>query len=157
MRLVLLLLLCTSLVEALIIMPEKAMQTEFNSATISKKSMILTKKEHLAVQKEAKTAMKSKLFRVYFAKDKGIGILLTQRVRSKSCAVLYMMDTNGVVQNIEIIAFNEPKEYMPSGQWLDELKTNPNINSITGATLSASALMRASKLASAIWKVKLRK
>jgi hypothetical protein len=152
---------------ALIITPEDTLKQTFHATTITKKSKILTKKEHQAVQKMAKTKLKSKLYRVYKAQNGettlGYGILLTQMVRSKSTAVLYIIDTMGALKSIEIVAFNEPKEYLPSKRWLKQFDNNQaehfstqdgNINSVSGATLSANAIVKVANLAHAIWKVK---
>ena len=155
---------------ALIITPEDALKQTFQANEVTKQSMILTKVQHQQVQKLAKTKLKSKLYRVYHAKKDNIivghGILLTQTVRSKSTAALYIMDSKGALKTIEIIAFNEPKEYLPSQRWLGQFKNNPaenfetqdgNINNITGATLSASAIVNVANLAHAIWKVTLKR
>jgi len=155
---------------ALIITPEDALKQTFQADEITKQSMILTKDQHQQVQKLAKTKLKSKLYRIYHVKKDnmlvGHGILLTQTVRSKSTAALYIMDAKGALKTIEIIAFNEPKEYMPSQRWLEQFKDSQaenfntqsgNINNITGATLSASAIVNVANLAHAIWKVALSK
>lgn len=154
---------------ALIITPEAALKNSFGAQTVTKKAMLLTKKEQLQVQKLSQTKLNSKLFRLYTAKkDKqsiGFGILLTRKVRSKTTAVLYMVNTDGTLKNIEIIAFNEPKEYLPNTRWLgqfsanqtDRFVLNDNISAITGATLSANALIKVANVAKAIWKVKLSK
>ncbi|MDH5464314.1 MAG: FMN-binding protein, partial [Thiovulaceae bacterium] len=113
--------------------------------------------------------LSSKLFRLYIAKKSeqtiGFGILLTQKVRSKSTAVLYMLTPDGNLKNIEIIAFNEPKEYLPSKRWIAQFKEkktkefveNSDLTMISGATLSANAIIKVANIARAIWKVKLNK
>ncbi len=132
--------------------------------------MILTKAQHAQVQKLAKTRLKSKLYRIYIAKEHdktvGIGILLTHVVRSKTTAVLYIMTPQGALQDIEIIAFREPKEYLPSKRWMQQFKEHKgehydyeqgNIDNISGATLSANAVINVANLAQAIYKVALKK
>jgi Na+-translocating ferredoxin:NAD+ oxidoreductase RnfG subunit len=154
----------------MIISPETALEQTLNADSVIKKSMILTKDQHGQVQKLAKTKLKSKLYRIYIAKKAsktvGIGVLLTQTVRSKSTAVLYIMNPQGVLQAIEIISFREPKEYLPSKRWLTQFKDHKgehfssvsgNIDNISGATLSANAIIRAANLAQAIYKVALKK
>ena len=154
---------------ALIISPEAAMTKSFKAQTVTKKAMILTKKEQQKVQNLAKVKLSSKLFRLYIAKKSeqtiGFGILLTQKVRSKSTAVLYMLTPDGNLKNIEIIAFNEPKEYLPSKRWIAQFKEkktkefveNSDLTMISGATLSANAIIKVANIARAIWKVKLNK
>ena len=167
MKLFLSLLMFSTLSFALIISPNDAMQAHYPQAIITKQSMILTKKEHAKVQKMAHAKLKSKLFRLYRAKkdDKtlGFGILLTHKVRTKTAAILYILNPKGTLQSIEIIAFNEPMDYMPSKRWLKQFtqsnppyKRNGNIITISGATLSANALIHAANLAQSIWKIKLK-
>ena len=154
---------------ALIISPEDAMTQSFNAQTVTKKAMILTKKQQQKVQQLAQVKLNSKLFRLYIAKKEeqtiGFGILLTQKVRSKSTAVLYMLTPEGSLKNIEIIAFNEPKEYLPSKRWIAQFREkktkefvgSSDITMISGATLSANSIIKVANIAKAIWKVKLSK
>ena len=152
------------------ISPEDALKQTLGANSIKKQSKILTKSQHKQVQQLAQTKLKSKLYRVYHAKKNNIlvghGILLTQKVRSKSTAVLYIVNAKGELQTIEIIAFNEPKEYLPSKRWLKQFDNNQaqhfntqsgSANNISGATLSASAIINVANLAHAIWKVALSK
>ena len=155
---------------ALIVSPEEVMKQTFKSDTVIKKSMILTKAQHAKVEQIAKNKLKSKLYRVYISQngDKtiGIGILLTQTVRSKNTAVLYALDDKGILNSIEIIAFREPKEYLPTKRWMKQFteqkaehfsSEDGNIDNISGATLSANAIIRAANLAHAIYKVALKR
>ena len=168
MKYFLLFVLSIQLSFALIISPEDALKQTLGADNVIKKSKILTKAQHKQVQQLAKTKLKSKLYRVYHAKKSGHiighGILLTEIVRSKSTAVLYIVNAKGELQAIEIIAFNEPKEYLPSKRWLKQFDKNQdenfssqdgNINNVSGATLSASAVINVANLAHAIWKVAL--
>lgn len=168
MKLFLLFVLSIQLSFALIITPEDALKQTLGAQDIIKKSKILTKAQHKQVQTLAKTKLRSKLYRVYHAKKDGKiighGILLTEVVRSKTTAVLYIVNAKGELQTIEIIAFNEPREYLPSKRWLKQFDNNldenfnsqgGNINNVSGATLSASAVINAANLAHAIWKVAL--
>lgn len=170
MKSILLILITVSAAFSMIISPEKAMKLTFKADTITKKSMILTKAQHAEVQKLAKTRLKSKLYRIYIAQKGtetvGIGILLTHIVRSNTTAVLYIMTPQGELQNIEIIAFREPKEYLPSKRWIKQFTEhksehydyqNGTIDNISGATLSANAIINVANLAQAIYKVALKK
>lgn len=169
MKILFFLLLSLQFSHALIISPEDALKQTLLADDVSKQSKILTKAQHKQVQQLAKTKLKSKLYRIYHAtknaKTIGHGILLTHSVRSKNTAVLSIIDTKGTLIAIEIIAFNEPKEYLPSKRWLQQFDHNQaehfntqsgNINNITGATLSASAVVNIANLAHAIAKVTLK-
>jgi uncharacterized protein with FMN-binding domain len=78
----------------------------------------------------------------------GTAYLDTHRVRTLQETILVVVDTQGRVSRIELIAFAEPREYSPRGAWygqflgreLDsELKLKKGIQGITGATLTSNA------------------
>lgn len=74
--------------------------------------------------------------------DKYFGILLNSSIRSKNVIALYILDQNNTLQDIEILAFHEPKEYKPSQSWLQSNITKEKSSNITGATLSARAIKK---------------
>ncbi len=141
-----------------------------NGVHISKKNLLLTNKEALAVSALAKVRMTSKIYRIFKVSDaNGIhafGVLITKKVRSKNAAVLYLIEHDtGMLKSIEIVAFNEPSEYIPSKRWLqqfdgkksgDVLRVGTNIPTITGATMSARTLTDGARLALAIYEIVLR-
>jgi Na+-translocating ferredoxin:NAD+ oxidoreductase RnfG subunit len=145
--------------------PFEAMQHTFgNDATISKKNILLSKKQTKAIQESAKVKLESKIFRIFKAVKKesvlGYGVLVNKKVRSKNGVILYLIDTEGVLKGMEIIAFNEPPEYIPSEKWNSQfqnistekmLHSPRNIPTITGATLSARAITNGSRIAFAIY------
>ena len=147
-----------------LISPTEAMQEHFSSqAVVSKKNILLSKKNFRAIQKSAKVKLNTKIYRVYTAKtDKkilGYGILINRKVRSKNAVVLYFISKN-ILEGIEIIAFNEPKEYIPTKNWNAQfqniktdtmLKLSRDIPSISGATLSAKSITDASRIAFALY------
>lgn len=140
------------------------------STKISKKNIIISKKSASIISKEAKTKIPSKIFRVFKAhQDNEIlayGILISKKVRSKNAVILYIISKDSILQGIEIIAFNEPSEYIPSNTWnsqFDNITTNTmlrvskNIPTITGATLSARSITDGSRLAFAFYNEILKK
>ncbi len=149
----------------LLVSPAKSMQLAFSlDAHIEKKNILLSKEQVDTVEKETKNKLKTKLYQIYKAtKDEhllGYGILVSQMVRSKNCVVMYHISADKILKSIEIIAFNEPKEYLPNQQWkkvfntvstLEPLYLSKQIPTITGATLSARAVTDASRTAFAIY------
>lgn len=133
------------------------------SDDISKKNVLLTKSKASYVQKTSKIKLGSKIFRTFKAtKNKkllGYGILVSRNVRSKSAAILYMIDTTKTIKAVEIIAFNEPPEFIPSKKWMsqfenkqakDNLYLGKAIPTISGATLSARNVADGSRIALAV-------
>ena len=170
-------LLCLTFIFALplgakiLLSPLDAMKNMYGKESkITKKNILLSKKNSLVVSKIAKTKLRSKIFRVYKASKDGnllgYGILLNRKVRSKNAAILYMISSNSILQAIEIIAFNEPMEYIPSSKWNAKfkniststmLRTSKEIPSITGATLSAKSITDGSRIAFAFYNQILKK
>ena len=158
-------LLLSSLLDAqVLISPIEAMKENYaQDATISKKNILLTKTKFQNIQKFAKVKLDTKIYRVYSAskngKALGYGILINRKVRSKNAVILYIIAKNKL-QDIEIIAFNEPKEYLPTKLWSKQFKNRDTdkmlhlsreIPSISGATLSARSVTDASRIAFAIY------
>lgn len=130
---------------------------------IEKKEFRLSAEEVIALQKEAKARIDSDIVRLYTLHDgkktEGYAILLVKKIRSKSAAVLYIMDTRQTIKSIEIVAFAEPQEYKPNRTWqkafegktkADNLFAGKGIPTISGATLSARAISDAARIAIAI-------
>jgi hypothetical protein len=78
----------------------------------------------------------------------GTAYLDTHRVRTLQETLLVVVDAQGKVSRIELIAFAEPREYAPRGSWygqflgreLDpDLNVKRGIRGITGATLTSNA------------------
>ena len=113
-----------SLAKVLISPLDAMLETYSQSAIIKKKNVILTKGKAKLVQKKAKAKLKSKIFKYFIAKvDKkvvGYGILVSRKVRSKNAVIMYMIDINGVIKNVKVIAFNEPLEFIASDKWLTQ-------------------------------------
>lgn len=158
-------LLYSSFVSATVLVsPVEAMKEHYApEASISKKNILLSKTNFTLIQKSARTKLDTKIYRIYTAKLSGkilgYGILINRKVRSKNAVVLYLISKNNL-EDIEIIAFNEPREYLPTKKWNDQfhniptnkmLKLSRNIPSISGATLSARSVTESSRIAFALY------
>lgn len=148
----------------ILISPIDAMREGFGSDTeVSKKNILLSNAKAKIVQKNAKLKLDTKIYRVFSAKKDnrllGYGILINRKVRSKNAVVLYMIKDE-ILTNMEIIAFNEPLEYIPSKRWKEQFENRPTskylqlnreIPTITGATLSARSITDGSRLAFSLY------
>lgn len=171
MKFLLLLLLTLTLHAQLIISPFDAMKLHFGEdCTIEKKSLLLTSEETKAVTKLAKVKLDTKIYKTFraFKDDRllGYGVLVLHKVRSKDTAVLSIIEPDGRLKTIEIVAFNEPIEYLPSKSWIevlnnqtlsDSLALGKDIPSITAATMSARAATNAARIALSIYEIKLKR
>lgn len=168
MKYFLLLLFTLTLQAKLIISPFDAMKLHFGEdSTIEKKSLLLSSTDAKAVTKLAKVKLTTKIYKTFRAskdgKLLGHGILVLHKVRSKDTAVLSIITPDGKLKTIEIVAFNEPMEYIPSKSWIevlenkmlnDSLTLGKDIPSITAATMSARAATNAARIALSIYAVK---
>lgn len=144
--------------------PVDAMLENYGSqASISKKNVLLTNSKFVKIQKSAATKLNTKIYRIFTAKKNdeilGYGILINRKVRSKNAVVLYFISKN-TLESIEIVAFNEPTEYIPTKKWNAQfskiptdkmLQLNRDIPSISGATMSARSVTDGSRIAFAIY------
>ena len=144
--------------------PFDAMSSTFGKKTkVTKKNTMLTGTQAKKISQSAKVKLKTKIFRIFTAKQGskivGYGVLVNRKVRTKNAVVLYMIDTKSTLKSIEIIAFNEPNEYIPSKTWMgqfkdvptaNKLRLNKDIPAITGATISAKSIVDGSRIAFAI-------
>lgn len=154
-----------TLFASVLVTPQDALKMTFGPAVeVSKKNLLLKSSEAEAVEKRAKTALTSKIIRLYIAKTdsvKGYGILLNRKVRTKNAAVLYLLEPDGTLKAAEIVTFKEPQEYLPSTEWMkqfadvnatDTLFVGGGVSVITGATLTARTVSDGARLAIEIFK-----
>lgn len=151
----------------LLITPSDALKQTFGKATtVSKKNTLLRSAQAAAVSKQAQLKLETKIYRIYTAKNAGkavgYGMLITRQVRQKDASVLYIITPEGVIRAVEIIAFGEPPEYIPSEAYLlhfndknsaDTLRVGKDIPTVSGATLSARNVTDGSRLALALFDV----
>jgi len=147
-----------------LVSPLEAMRENYSvDAIISKKNILLSKKSYRAIQENASVKLTTKIYRIFTAKKDnnilGYGVLINRKVRSKNAVVLYFI-ADDILKGIEIIAFNEPIEYLPTKTWNSQfrdisttkmLHLSRGIPSISGATLSARSVTDGSRVAFALY------
>lgn len=146
--------------------PEAVKQTFGTGVSVEKRNILLNKRDAAAVSKAAKVKLPTNIYRLYSAQNGaqtvGYGVLITDTVRTKNAAILYLVSPDAKIAAIEVVAFNEPPEFTPSPKWLsqfagkkaaDTLRVGKDIPSISGATMSARTVTDGSRLALAIFAV----
>ena len=92
----------------------------------------------------------------------GYALLDTHLVRTLPETLLVVLDASGAVAATYVMAFHEPLDYRPSERWLrlfddrrlsDDLRVGQKIVGITGATLSARAVVGSVRRSLAIYEV----
>lgn len=159
-------LLTNTLFAQVLASPQEVMQSYFGTnSSIEKKNILLSAQETQEIQKRAQVKLESKIFRAYSAKVDGklvgYGILVSKKIRSKNGVVLYIIShQQKALKAIEVIAFNEPLEYLPQNDWKKQFQDKPTtqplhlsqeIHTITGATLSARTITDGSRIAFALY------
>lgn len=149
----------------ILISPIDAMKEAYSQdSIITKKNIMISKKQAKIIQENAKVKLDTKIYRVFKAtKDKqlqGYGILINKKIRSKNGVAIYFISKDSILKGIEIIAFNEPLEFIPSKKWNSQfeniptdkmLRVSKEIPTISGATLSARSITDGSRIAFALY------
>lgn len=160
-KILILTVLLTSLHADLLINPYDAIKATYgDDVSVVKKNIMLKGYQAKTISKKTKVKLKTKIYRSFIVSknDKTIAhaIIMVNKIRTKNAVVLYMIDINDTLRSVEIIAFNEPPEFMPNDKWLaqfdektsqDTLRLQRDISTITGATLSARSLTQNARLA----------
>lgn len=164
MKTVLLFLLCFTMADAQVLGDPLALtQRAFNARSVDTHNLILNDEQMAQLSKASLQKIETKLYRIYVAKNGsqslGYGVLMNKKVRTKTAIALYLIGADGIIKSIEIVAFNEPMEYLPTKTWLEvfdrksaasTLRLNQDIPTTTGATLSARAITDGARAALAL-------
>jgi Na+-translocating ferredoxin:NAD+ oxidoreductase subunit G len=164
------LLLFASTLSAETISREEALKSAFPGSAIRSRVIFLTEQEKVEVKKISGSEVLTALVACYLVdqagKEVGRAYLDTHVVRTKKESLLVILNPNGTLKRVEVVAFLEPSEYMPGERWyqqfdgqtLDEdLKLERDIHVVTGATLTARATTEAVRRVMAIDSVLRRK
>ncbi len=123
----------------------------------SKHSLILDEERRRAVEEEAGSEFPSGIVPFYAVYDGtgearrlvGLAVLDTHVVRTLPATVLIAFDPSGRVLHVEVLAFKEPPEYLPSERWFAQfdgeslgpaLRDGGRIRTLAGATLSSRSI-----------------
>jgi hypothetical protein len=89
----------------------------------------------------------------------GVAYFDTHRVRTEREVLMFVLDSTGATQRVEVLAFGEPPEYAPPPGWLDQFRGSGaaagssrkgKVVGITGATLTTRAAERAARRVAAL-------
>jgi hypothetical protein len=132
--------------------PDEALKLALPGCVIERSTVYLTDEQKARVEKLAGSALESAIVYPYVGKKDGtlVGTVYfeTHRVRTLRETLLVLVDRDSKVGRIELLAFGEPDEYAPKGEWYaqfvgkpldDELALKRSIRGIAGASLTARA------------------
>jgi hypothetical protein len=140
---------------------EEALELAFPGTSRSTSTTYLSAPQRAAIEARLGAPLDHGIARCYVARTPsgevlGYAWVDTHRVRSKKETLLVSVDVQGRLLGIEVLAFAEPKDYVPraafyeqfAGQRLDqELDFGRGIGSVAGATLTARATLGAARRA----------
>jgi hypothetical protein len=120
---------------------------------VDSRTIVLNDEQASAIQSLAKAKLETRLITVYTGvKDGeivGYAFIDIHNVRTLPEAFLIVLSPEGEIESLQVLAFYEPEEYLPSEGWLaqfdrrvldDQLRLGGEIHGIAGSTLSARAV-----------------
>jgi len=135
---------------------EEALKLAYPGAEIQSKVLFLSDTEKKEVERvcgaPVTTALVARYTLTQNGHEAGRSYLDTHIVRTKKESVLVMLNSDGTVKRVEVVAFLEPPEYLPAERWYrqfdgkqlnENLKIDRDIHAVTGATLTAKATTEA--------------
>jgi Na+-translocating ferredoxin:NAD+ oxidoreductase RnfG subunit len=118
------------------------------------------------IRQLARSDVDTKLIKVYtgYRGDEVVGyaVIDIHRVRTLPEAFMIVLNPQGTVRSLRVLAFHEPLEYLPSERWyrqFDEktlgepIKVGGDVHGVIGATLSARATTKGVRRALAYYEV----
>ena len=145
---------------------DDALKKAFPDAEIERKTLFLTDGEVKRTESLSGAKVESKILTYYIAVENGgvIGYAFFEShiVRTKPEVYMVIINPDGSLNHIKILAFYEPEEYLPPKRWFeqfngkvldDNLWTKRGISAVTGATLSANGITQEVRKALAVFQI----
>ncbi len=146
---------------------DNALKRLFPGAQVEVKNITLSPEQVRQINSMSGVKLNTRLVSWYVAKKNNavVGYVYVDihRVRTHPETVLYAISPEGRIVAVEVLAFKEPLEYMPSPEWLkgfegksldkDQIRLRRDIPNITGATLTAKAITDNTRKVLAMWQV----
>ena len=134
----------------------EALELAFPDADqIEDDTFILDAEQVSRIEKLAGSRVDTKLVKIYRGlrggKLLGYAVIDVHRVRTLPEAFIVVLDPEGEVRSLRILAFHEPLDYLPTDRWYGQfedkglaepLRVGGDIHGVVGATLSAYATTR---------------
>jgi hypothetical protein len=142
----------------------EALELAFPKCQVERGTFFLDKRQRAAIEKAAGSRLLTAVVHPYHATrtDPKTGALTavgtawfeTHRVRSKRETLMVVVDPKGRIARIEVLAFSEPREYLPrrpfyiqfEGAPLDDsLRIGKSLRTVAGCTLTCRATEQAAR------------
>ncbi|MCG8589304.1 MAG: FMN-binding protein [Proteobacteria bacterium] len=148
----------------------EALELAFPEADrIERDAHILQPQQVAAVEKRARARLDSRIVTLYSGwrgeELLGYAYIDIHTVRTLPEAFMVVLDPDGQVRSLRVLAFHEPLDYMPTDRWYGQfenktgaepLRLGKDIHGIMGATLSARAASDSVRRVLAIYEILVR-
>ncbi|HEY0159410.1 MAG TPA: FMN-binding protein [Thermoanaerobaculia bacterium] len=147
---------------------QQALAGAFPAGTkITRQALFLSPEQAATAQRESGIDFKDRMI-VRYAGSNPAGAVIghayfdTHMVRTLPETVMVVVDAANRVDKIEILSFDEPPDYLPKQRWMeqfdgrkldDDLSLKRKIRPISGASLTARAIVNASRKVLALHRV----
>jgi len=125
-------------------------------AQVERRTFVLTPEQREKAIRLARAKVESSFVVAYAGRKAGVlvgtGYFDTHPVRTQTETLLITVRPDGAVGTVEVVAFNEPEDYLPRPAWRkllegrrldDELAVGRGLAHVTGATLTTRAIAEA--------------
>ncbi len=143
---------------------DEVLKKYFSDSVIEKKVLFLSNDEVKIVQNISKTKLNSKLFIYYVVynknNEKKYVSIESCIVKTKPVIIMVVINNKAEIENVEVLAFYEPEEHLPSKKWFelfknkklnDNLQVKKDIDAISGATFTTKAITNQIRVILAIY------
>jgi hypothetical protein len=146
---------------------DEALKLAFPDADrVEKKTVFLTEGQAKKIEGIARSNLDSKLYIFYVGRKGsdtlGYAVIDTHLLRTVTETIMVVINPDGTIRQVEILAFFEPPDYMPGKNWVhrfsgktleDSLRIGNGIPNITGATITSNSMVRAVRRIVAVFQV----
>ena len=146
---------------------ENALSKAFPGASeVEKKTLFISMEEQKRIEELAKGKLDSRMITFYVGKRDGKVIeyayLGSHVIRTKLAVFMVVINPNKTVKSVEVLAFYEPEEYLPTHGWFaqfsgkvldNRLWPKRDIHAVTGATMSVYSITMEVRKVLAIYEV----
>lgn len=133
---------------------------------IEKKMVFLDEDDQKKVEATAKVKLDGRIFTFYIGRKGqtilGYALFGSHVVRTKPEVYIVVINPDGSLRYVEILAFYEPEEYLPPKRWFEQLVgkflddtlwPKRGIRAVAGATLSVNGITQEVRKALAVFEV----
>lgn len=131
---------------------DETLERSFGEAQVTRRTAFLTPAQVARVKQLGRVGLEQARVTFWEARtDSHLvarGYLETDRVRTMNATLWIVLDAQGITQQVEVLAFHEPEDYLPPRRWYQRLlgrklstslAPGVEVDAISGATLTVRA------------------